>query len=47
MLTAEVIDVGWFSRAYTGIPICFPEIDGAQCDERGRVHKRMVSNGRC
>ena len=46
MLTAEAGSVGWFSRKPAGISIRFPEIDRAQCDERGRIHKRMVCSGR-
>ena len=46
MLTAEINNFGWFSRRSTGISICFPETDGAQCDEPGQVHQRMVSSGR-
>ena len=46
MRAAAIGVVGWFSRKFAGISICFPEIDGAQWDERRRIHKRMVSSGR-
>ena len=46
MLTAEAGNVGWFSRKSAGISIRFPENDRAQCDECGRIHKRMACSGR-
>ena len=39
-------DLDWFSRSSTGIPIRFLEFDGVRCNERGRIHKRIVFAGR-